>query len=34
MEAYRKALADGSTSLVLSPDSQFFKYFQGSVLPQ
>lgn len=31
MEAYRKALADGSTSLVLSPDSQFFKYFQGSV---
>ena len=32
MEAYRKALADGSTSLVLSPDSQFFKYFQGSVM--
>lgn len=32
MEAYRKALADGNTSLVLSPDSQFFKYFQGSVL--
>ncbi|MRG71070.1 protease modulator HflC [Alphaproteobacteria bacterium HT1-32] len=32
MEAYRKALADGNTSLVLSPDSQFFKYFEGSTL--
>jgi membrane protease subunit HflC len=27
MEAYRKALSDGSTSLVLSPDNQFFRYF-------
>jgi membrane protease subunit HflC len=32
MEAYRKALADGNTSLVLSPDSEFFKYFEGSGL--
>lgn len=27
LEAYRKSLADDSTSLVLSPDSDFFKYF-------
>ena len=26
MEAYRAALGDGST-MVLSPDSEFFKYF-------
>lgn len=27
MQAYRMALTDGSTSMVLSPDSEFFKYF-------
>ena len=27
MEAYKQALGDGSTTLVLSPDSQFFRYF-------
>ena len=27
MEAYKKTLADPDTQLVLSPDSEFFKYF-------
>jgi len=27
MEAYKNALGDGSTTLVLSPDSQFFRFF-------
>ena len=27
MEAYRNALGEGDTSLVLSPDSEFFRYF-------
>jgi len=27
MEAYRQALGDGSTTLVLSPDSEFFRFF-------
>jgi len=27
MEAYRKALADGGTTMVLSPDSDFFRFF-------
>lgn len=27
MEAYKQSLADGSTTLVLSPDNQFFRYF-------
>jgi modulator of FtsH protease HflC len=27
MQAYKEALADGVTSFVLSPDSQFFRYF-------
>lgn len=27
LDAYRKSLADKETSLVLSPDSEFFKYF-------
>jgi membrane protease subunit HflC len=27
MEAYREALTDGKTTLVLSPDSDFFRYF-------
>jgi membrane protease subunit HflC len=30
MQAYRASLADGATSFVLSPDSEFFRYF-GSV---
>jgi membrane protease subunit HflC len=30
MQAYRSALADGSTSFVLSPDSEFFRYFDTS----
>jgi membrane protease subunit HflC len=28
LEAYRLALADGQTTLVLDPDSEFFQYFQ------
>ena len=28
LEAYRKALADGRTSIVMSPDSQFFNFFK------
>ena len=31
MQAYEKALIGGETSLVLSPDSEFFKYFGKSV---
>ncbi len=27
MEAYEKAMANGQTSMVLSPDSEFFRYF-------
>ena len=33
MQAYRDALADDNTSFVLSPDSEFFRYFDGPVLP-
>jgi membrane protease subunit HflC len=29
LQAYREALGDGSTSLVLSPDSEFFRFFNG-----
>jgi membrane protease subunit HflC len=29
MEAYRNTLADSETRMILSPDSQFFKYFEG-----
>ena len=29
MEAYKKTLADSETRLILSPDSDFFKYFEG-----
>ena len=29
MEAYRNTLANPETRLILSPDSQFFKYFKG-----
>ena len=28
LAAYQKALNEGKTSLVLSPDSEFFRYFQ------
>jgi membrane protease subunit HflC len=27
MEAYKQSLGDGSTTLVLSPDSEFFRFF-------
>lgn len=30
LEAYKNSLADGNTSLVLAPDSEFFKYFGTS----
>jgi len=33
MQAYEKALIGGETSLVLSPDSEFFKFFGYSVKP-
>jgi membrane protease subunit HflC len=33
MQAYRDALADDNTSFVLSPDSQFFQYFDSPTLP-
>ena len=29
LQAYREALGDGSTSFVLSPDSEFFRFFNG-----
>ena len=29
MEAYRSAIGDSETSMVLSPDSEFFKYFKS-----
>ncbi|NQZ14057.1 MAG: protease modulator HflC [Alphaproteobacteria bacterium] len=29
MEAYRNTLADSETRLILSPDSDFFRYFEG-----
>lgn len=31
LEAYRKSLGDSETTLVLSPDSQFFKYFNATL---
>ena len=33
MQAYEKALIGGETSLILSPDSEFFKYF-GNIKPK
>ena len=33
MQAYEKALIGGETSLVLSPDSEFFKFFGKSINP-
>ena len=32
MQAYEKALIGGETSLILSPDSDFFKFFGSSGL--
>lgn len=29
LQAYKAVLADGNTPMVLSPDSEFFRYFQG-----
>jgi len=29
MEAYKNTLADSETQLILSPDSEFFRYFEG-----
>jgi modulator of FtsH protease HflC len=34
MQAYEKALIGGETSMVLSPDSEFFKYFGKSIKPK
>jgi membrane protease subunit HflC len=33
MQAYRAALADDNTSFVLSPNSEFFRYFESPKLP-
>ena len=33
MQAYEKALVGGETSLVLSPDSEFFKFFGKAMKP-
>jgi membrane protease subunit HflC len=33
MQAYRDALADNNTSFVLSPDSEFFRFFNNPTLP-
>jgi membrane protease subunit HflC len=33
MQAYREALADDNTSFVLSPDSEFFRFFDAATLP-
>jgi len=32
MQAYEKALIGGDTSLILSPDSDFFKFFGSTGL--
>jgi membrane protease subunit HflC len=32
MQAYRDALADNNTSFVLSPDSEFFRFFNSPTL--
>ena len=34
MQAYEKALIGGETSLILSPDSEFFKFFGNIKQPQ
>ena len=34
MQAYEKALIGGETSMVLSPDSEFFKYFGKAMKPR
>ncbi|MGD9509345.1 MAG: protease modulator HflC [Geminicoccaceae bacterium] len=32
LQAYRNALGEGSTNFVLSPDSEFFRYFNGGAV--
>jgi modulator of FtsH protease HflC len=32
LQAYREALGDGATSFVLSPDSEFFRFFNGRAI--
>ena len=34
MQAYEKALIGGETSLVLSPDSEFFKFLENQLIQQ
>jgi membrane protease subunit HflC len=34
MQAYREALGDDNTSFVLSPDSEFFRFFDSATLPE
>jgi membrane protease subunit HflC len=34
MEAYRKSLADSGTTVVLSPDSEFFRFFLDAKDPK
>lgn len=34
MEAYRNALNDGNTTMMLSPDSEFFRFFGSTGLPE
>jgi modulator of FtsH protease HflC len=34
MQAYREALGDDNTSFVLSPDSEFFRFFDSGTLPE
>jgi membrane protease subunit HflC len=31
MQAYREAFSEGETRLLLSPDSEFFRYFRGTM---
>ena len=34
LEAYKTSLQDGQTTILLSPDSEFFQYFNGQGIPQ
>jgi hypothetical protein len=31
MEAYRKSIGESQTSMVLAPDSEFFKFFKNKL---
>ncbi len=31
MQAYREAFSEGESRLLLSPDSEFFRYFRGNL---